>query len=266
MFDHLVEGDICAHAFDDYIKSSDANDRNCDSVLGEFAVAAETLSKGWDIHNSTLNRGNKLNRHANGAFFKFCSEGGVEPEAGEQVAGAFGVGGIDVEFDDLGGDFLLVIGDVELARGDKMKLDVFHFEVLAEVFRHGVAAGQGWMHSHEPSEGNGEVRVHAVEGNPIVVLGQPVEQFPVELEVVEGNVGFEGDEKDELFLGGDGLQVHDIFFNVGFGNLGDVFDLIDGGTQGVVGLEAGHGIKQEGSLKEHFHKRNRVDFVVGGKR
>ncbi len=90
--------------------------------------------------------------------------------------------------------------------------------------------------------------------------------MPVELEAVEGSVGFEGDEKDELFLGGDGLQVHDIFFNVSCGDLGDVVDLIDGGTQGVVGLDAGRGIKQEGSLKEHFHKRNRVDLVVGGKR
>jgi hypothetical protein len=135
-----------------------------------------------------------------------------------------------VEFDNFGVGFLPVGGDVERSHGDEGKLDVLHFKVLAKEFRQGIAAGQGWVDSDEESNGDGVVHVHAVEGEPVIVVGQPVKQLLVELEVGEEGCGFKGKEENKLFLCNDSLQVHDIFFNGGFRNLGDVFDLIDGGA------------------------------------
>jgi hypothetical protein len=130
-------------------------------------------------------------------ILNFFEESLIEPEAGEELAGAFSIIGVDVELDDLGVDFLLIFGDVELAGGDEVKLNIFHFKVLVEEFRQGIVAGECGMHSHEPSEGDSKVHVHGMEVDPIVVVLQPVKQFLVELELLEAGSGFKDEEKGQ---------------------------------------------------------------------
>jgi hypothetical protein len=82
-----------------------------------------------------------------------------------------------------------------------------------------------------------EVCVHGVEVDPIVVVLQPVKQFLVEVELLEAGSGFKDKEKDKLFPRGDGLQIHDILFDVAFRNLGNIFDFLMGVHKGLLDLK-----------------------------
>jgi hypothetical protein len=148
-----------------------------------------------------------------------------------------------MNFHHVGADILALLSNVELGHCHKVVFNIREDISISEEL-HSIATRDGWMHAEEIANQGSKVHCHHVLGDKNLVIIQPGIHLLCEFQVMKADCSFKGNKVDKLFLDGIGLQVDSVLINVG--SLCNVGNLINRGTRGIIGIDAGAGINHQG--------------------